>query len=155
MQSGINDKLLFISKKITGCAGYMPEGADDTEMSNFLSLCTNKLGIKPPEDYIKFLRLCNGFTVEGILVYSTQRLPRNEKEKITFDFIEMNLISRDTEGMEDFLSFGESSLDEYVLQLSSGKYQVRDRVAFDNICEEFETFDDILGFMLDMVLSRL
>jgi hypothetical protein len=58
----------------------------------------------------------------------------------TFAFIEMNILSRDLDEMNCFLVFGDSDQDEYVLELSSGKYQVRDKQAFDNLYEEFSHF---------------
>jgi len=38
---------------------------------------------------------------------------------------------------------------------SNGMYQVRDKQAFDNVYEEFERFDDLLLFMLDIALRRI
>jgi len=155
MRKEIIDKLNLIKNKIDEYSGYLPLGADELEMSRFLSGCILEFGVKPPVDYMKFLKVHNGLTVEGVFAYSTQRLPVNSDKKITFEFIEMNLISRDVEGMKGFFSFGESDQDEYVMQLSTGKYQVRDRQAFDNICEEFDTFNDLLEFMLNAIIRRL
>jgi len=56
--------------------------------------------------------------------------------------------------MKDFLVFACSDQDEYVLDLKRGKYQVRDRQAFDNVNEEFNSFDGILAFMVDLIGQR-
>jgi len=66
----------------------------------------------------------------------------------------MNYLSRDVDFMKDFLVFADSDQDEYVLDLRRGKYQVRDRQAFDNIFEEFDTFDGVLEFMVDLIIKR-
>lgn len=58
------------------------------------------------------------------------------------------------EFMENFLVFGESDMDVYVLDLASGRYQVRDRVAIDNVFEEFDTFEGLLEYMVDLVALR-
>jgi hypothetical protein len=56
--------------------------------------------------------------------------------------------------MKEFLVFGDSDQDEYVLELSSQKYQVRDKQAIDNVFEEFASFDELLEFMLDLIIQR-
>ncbi|NVL29935.1 SMI1/KNR4 family protein, partial [Pseudomonas syringae pv. actinidiae] len=94
-------------------------------------------------------------TIEGVFVYSTQRLPISGSSGKTLAFIEMNLFSRELEGMDKFLFFGDSDQDEYVLELDTGKYQVRDKQAISNVYEEFDEFDGILEFMLDMMLRRI
>ncbi|MNP64626.1 hypothetical protein D3C76_1601380 [compost metagenome] len=70
------------------------------------------------------------------------------------NFVEMNYLSRDIDFMKDFLVFARSDQDEYVLDLKRGKYQVRDRQAFDNVNEEFNSFDGILAFMVDLIGQR-
>jgi hypothetical protein len=40
------------------------------------------------------------------------------------------------------------------LELSSQKYQVRDKQAIDNVFEEFGSFDELLEFMLDLIIQR-
>jgi len=42
--------------------------------------------------------------------------------------------------MDQYILFGDSDQDAYVLDLAEGRYQVRDKQAFDNVCEEFESF---------------
>ncbi|QJI39396.1 hypothetical protein HKK52_00040 [Pseudomonas sp. ADAK2] len=56
--------------------------------------------------------------------------------------------------MEAFLVFGESDQDEYVLDVANDSYQVGDKQAIDNVFEEFDTFDGLLGFMLDLIIER-
>ncbi|GBH20601.1 tRNA(His) 5'-end guanylyltransferase [Pseudomonas syringae pv. actinidiae] len=57
--------------------------------------------------------------------------------------------------MNEFLFFGDSDQDEYVLEKATKKYQVRDKQAFSNVYEEFTDFDGILEFMLDMMIRRI
>jgi hypothetical protein len=62
---------------------------------------------------------------------------------------------RDLDFMRGCLVFGESDQDEYLLDIVKNKYQVRDKQAIDNIFEEFDTFDGLLGFMVDVINARL
>lgn len=134
---------------------FLPSGIDEVELSVFLNSCKAELGDEPPQDYLEFLKVHNGLTVEGVFVYSTKRLPIVESTAKTLVFVEMNVISRDVEELKGFLVFGDSDQDEYVLDLSTGMYQVRDKQVLDNVYEEFKSFDDLLLFMLDIALRRI
>ncbi len=155
MNPALNKKLLSICKKKAEENRFLPPGANDAELAEFISWCSAELGTSPPDEYIDFLKVHNGFTVEGVFLYSTARQPISDSTGKTLAFIEMNVLSRDLEEMNGFLVFGDSDQDEYVLELSSGRYQVRDKQAFDNIYEEFDRFYGLLEFMLDMVLRRI
>ena len=155
MNSNVKNKLKLIAIKKSEEGGFLPNGVDEVELSVFLSSCKAELGGEPPQDYLEFLKLHNGLTVEGVFVYSTKRLPIVGSTAKTLAFVEMNVISRDVEELKGFLVFGDSDQDEYVLDLSTGMYQVRDKQAFDNVYEEFECFDDLLLFMLDLALRRI
>jgi hypothetical protein len=67
----------------------------------------------------------------------------------------MNLAARDVDTPHDFLVSGDSDQDEYVLDLRRPKLQVRDKQALDNIYEELDIFDDLLMYMLDLLLKRV
>ncbi|WP_218189735.1 MULTISPECIES: YrhA family protein [unclassified Pseudomonas] len=107
-----------------------------------------------PEQYIDFLSRFDGVASGGVFIYSSRPHKYPDSDGFSHDFLELNQIAREVEFMRNFLVFGESDQDEYVLDLLSGRYQVRDKQAFDNIFEEFECFDDILGFMVNLIMQR-
>ena len=90
--------------------------------------------------------------LRGVFIYSSHTRVRANGKLARYDFMRMNRLGRELGFMDNFLVFGDSDLDEYVLDLSRGKYQVRDRQAFDNVFEEFETFDGLLGHMVDLIV---
>ena len=45
-------------------------------------------------------------------------------------------------------------MDCYVFESRTGRDQVRDKVAFDNVYEEFVSFDGLLSHMLDLIEQR-
>ncbi|MNY79568.1 hypothetical protein D3C86_2202500 [compost metagenome] len=57
--------------------------------------------------------------------------------------------------MEDFLFLGDSDQDVYVLSIIEGKYQVRDKQAFDNVYEEFDSFSKLFEYMVDLMVGRV
>ncbi|ATV16129.1 SMI1/KNR4 family protein [Pseudomonas avellanae] len=155
MNATLEKKLALISEKKALQGRVLTASADKNELISFRKECISELNNDIPEQYAQFLRTHNGLTIEGVFVYSTQRLPISGSSGKTLAFIEMNLFSRELEGMDKFLFFGDSDQDEYVLELDTGKYQVRDKQAISNVYEEFDEFDGILEFMLDMMLRRI
>ncbi len=53
--------------------------------------------------------------------------------------------------MDGYIELGESDMDCYVFESGTGLYQVRDKVAFDNVYEEFTSFDRLLSHILDLI----
>ncbi|KPX17610.1 hypothetical protein ALQ08_02190 [Pseudomonas syringae pv. delphinii] len=155
MNKVIQDKLDAIIKSKAKQNRTLTNGVTEEELTEFKTVCLAELGDEIPEEYAQFLRLHNGMTIEGVFVYSTQRLPISGSSGKTLAFVEMNQFSRDLEGMNEFLFFGDSDQDEYVLEKATKKYQVRDKQAFSNVYEEFTDFDGILEFMLDMMIRRI
>lgn len=63
----------------------------------------------------------------------------------------MNLLARDAGFMDGFIELGESDMDCYIFESGTDRYQVRDKVAFDNVYEEFVSFDGLLSHILDLI----
>lgn len=42
-------------------------------------------------------------------------------------------------------------MDCYVFEFATGRYQVRDKVAFDNVYEEFTSLDGLLGHIIGLI----
>ncbi|WP_122669593.1 YrhA family protein [Pseudomonas viridiflava] len=131
------------------------EGASQNELEDFVSRCKNTLDFLPPEDHLKVLEQHNGIVVEGVFLYSTTPIKYTDSDGYCLEFMEMNLISRELEWKDTFIIFGDSDQDEYVLDLTAGRYQVRDKQAFDNVYEELGTFTELLEYMLDLMISRI
>lgn len=87
-----------------------------------------------------------------MFVYSTRRVQFEDCAGQTNDFVEVNLNWRDLEWMTNYLVFGDSDMDVFVLEMSSGKYQVRDRQVFDNVYAEFPTFDGMMCHIIESML---
>ncbi|WP_205985312.1 YrhA family protein, partial [Pseudomonas viridiflava] len=90
----------------------------------------------------------------GVYIYSSRPHKFRDSEGYSHAPVDQNLIARDLDFMSDFLVFGESDMDIYVLEVASKTFQVRDRQAIDNVFEEFQCFDELLEFIIDLVVSR-
>lgn len=42
-------------------------------------------------------------------------------------------------------------MDCYVFEFATGRYQVRDKVAFDNVYQEFTSLDGLLGHIISLI----
>ncbi|MQG92684.1 SMI1/KNR4 family protein [Pseudomonas sp. MN1F] len=127
-------------------------GASEDELKSFARRCKELLFSVPPSEYLDFLRICNGGAENGVFVYSTRRVQFEDCAGQTNDFVEVNLNWRDLEWMTDYLVFGDSDMDVFVLEISSGKYQVRDRQAFHNVYAEFPSFDGMMCHVIEAML---
>ena len=98
-----------------------------------------------PDEYLSFLRETNGVTWNGVSFYGCEESPINGKEggKI-WGFVDTNLIYRDVERMKNYLVFGQSDMDIYVINLSTHKYQVLDKISLDEITS-VSTFEELLA----------
>jgi hypothetical protein len=145
----IEDKILALNSIF-----FLTPGADDLEINRFLKDCEEKLSVNPPVEYLKLLKTYNGIAGNGVFLYSTYRKPFEACEGENNDFVEMNLSWRDLEWMSDYLIFGDSDMDIYVLEITTGKYQVRDRQAFDNLFNEFSTFEGLLEHVINQIANE-
>jgi len=128
-------------------------GASGKKIENFSRLCEAQLNTRPPLEYLNFLKRHDGFTAEGVNLYSSS-IERVEHEG-ELAFLEMNILHRELPWNREFLFFGDSDMDVYVLDLKKNIYQVRDKQAFDNIYESFGLFQDLLKKILEDAISRM
>lgn len=112
-----------------------------------------KLGMALPANYLDFLCRHDGLVAEGVSLYSSIPYPYPDGGS-AFAMIDMNLMARDLAFMVGFLELGASDMDCYVYESATGQFQVRDRVAFDNVYEAFSSFDDLLGHVLELIEQR-
>ncbi|RMN45221.1 hypothetical protein SAMN05444506_101512 [Pseudomonas syringae] len=99
MNNNIQDKLNAIIKSKAKQNRTLANGVTEEELTEFKTVCLAELSDEIPEGYAQFLRLHNGMTIEGVFIYSTQRLPISGSSGKTLAFVEINQFSRDLEGM--------------------------------------------------------
>ncbi|UFH51180.1 YrhA family protein [Pseudomonas sp. KNUC1026] len=134
---------------------YLGAGATPNDILALTARAKAELSEDLPAPYLDFLRHYDGLIAEGVFVYSSVAHPFPGRDGHSLDFMNINLISREVDFMKEFLIFGDSDMDEYVLELATQKYQVRDKQAIDNVYEEFASFDELLEFMLGLIEQRI
>ncbi len=130
-------------------------GASEMEIIDVKRRCEYSLNCTLPAAYTNMLARHDGFAGEGVFLYSSRPGRLDGSQDTVLDVVDANLAARDVEVLHDFLIFGDSDQDEYVLDLTRQKFQVRDKQAFDNVYEEFDSFDELLMYMLDLMLTRV
>jgi hypothetical protein len=155
MNAEIESKIVDLRRQLDEADMFLGEPARNEDIESLVLEAKNTFFQSVPDQYLEFLKAHDGLVSSGVFIYSSRPHKYSDSDGFSHAFIEQNLIARDLEFMEAFLIFGESDQDEYVLDIASNKYQVRDKQAIDNIFEEFETFDGLLGFMLDLIIERV
>jgi len=154
MNGKIERKILGLRKRLDEADMYLGAPASRKDIESLGVAALSEFSMKLPVQYFEFLKKFDGLASCGIFIYSSSPHNFPGGDGYGHDFIEMNKIARDMKFMENFLTFGDSDQDEYVLEIAKGKFQVRDKQAFDNVFEEFDCFDGLLDFMIDLVYQR-
>lgn len=154
MNDAIEGKIISLRRQLDEADMYLGLSATPAEINFLVDAARAELGEKLPAQYLDFLRNYDGLVASGVFIFSSGLRALEEKELIGNGFVENNIFQRCMNPMSGFLVFGQSDQDEYVLDLMCNKYQVRDRQSFDNVFEEFDTFDGILEFMVDLIVKR-
>ncbi|MFG6084882.1 YrhA family protein [Stenotrophomonas indicatrix] len=150
MQPSAETRLLKLRANLNEADMYLgpPLGRSGIEALQSLALST--LGITLPESYLDFLSSHDGLVAQGVFLYSS--IPRPYSGGGTaLALVEMNLLAREQGFMDGYVELGESDMDCYVFESATDLYQVRDKVAFDNVYEEFASFEGLLSHILDLI----
>lgn len=150
MQPSAETRLLKLRANLSEADMYLgpPLGRSGIEALQSLALST--LGIALPESYLDFLSSHDGLVAQGVFLYSS--IPRPYSGGGTgLALVEMNLLAREQGFMDGYVELGESDMDCYVFESATDLYQVRDKVAFDNVYEEFASFEGLLSHILDLI----
>lgn len=151
----LEEKIAYLKKTYEADGFFFNEGADEHEIKSFVRSSEIELGFSPPSDYLEILKRFDGLVVEGVFLYSTKPKKLVDGNGDSLALIEMNKLSREIEWMDRYVLFGDSDQDVYVLDLADARYQVRDKQAFDNVYEEFDSFSGLLEYMVDLMVSRV
>ncbi|WP_313435756.1 YrhA family protein [Stenotrophomonas sp.] len=153
MQPSIEARLLKLRAALSEAEMYLGPSLGRSDTEALQGLARSKLGTALPDSYLDFLSRHDGLVVEGVFLYSS--IPRSYTDGGSApSLVEMNLLARDLGFMDSYVELGESDMDCYVFDSRTGRYQVRDRVAFDNVYEEFVSFDGLLSHILDLIEQR-
>ncbi|CAM3518768.1 YrhA family protein [Pseudomonas alliivorans] len=154
MNKKIQSKIAALRSSLDEADMFLGAAATDEDIRNLEAKCLSELQATLPKQYLDFLRAYDGLISGGVFIYSSR--PHKFRDSVGYShaLVDQNLIARDLDFMSDFLVFGESDMDVYVLEVASKNFQVRDRQVIDNVFEEFQCFDELLEFMIDLIILR-
>jgi len=128
--------------------------ATEEQITNLIIKAKQILNIEIPQSYIDFIKITNGYNWNGVFIYPSEKtLYSGTSDKYMAGIIDHNFVFRDPDNMKDFLLFGEDDLDVFVRKISTGYYEVRDRVPFSNVYYTFNTFAELAYYALKKSLS--
>lgn len=154
MKGIIEENILRLRGKLDDAAMYLGPSATSADIIALTNAVSVEFSASLPAEYLDFLRAFDGLVACGVFIYASRSRVMPGGDTLIPNLVEMNYFSRDVDFMSDFLVLGDSDQDEYVLELKRGVYQVRDRQAFDNVNEEFDSLDGILALVIDLIDQR-
>lgn len=124
------------------------------ELAALQEAATQQLGYTLPATYLALLARCNGVDCNGMQIYGTGDLVRTDPEgRVTYErmgLVEANLLWRDFEPNKEYVFLAETGDVLYCHNLTSGKFEVVDRITKEMDDDETDAYDD-----LDPLLERL
>lgn len=151
MNAVLRERLSALRSRLDDFDMYLGPAVRSQDLVTLNAAARDWFGAEIPRGYAEFLRTHDGFVAAGVFLYSSRARPFPDSEGHSPAFLEQNRIAREVDCMNNVLVFGDSDQDYYVLDLSSKTYQVRDRQAFDNVYEEYSTFDEMLAHVITVV----
>jgi len=138
-----------IEKDILSYNSQLQAPATDREIKSVKQSSKNILKVNLPEEYLTFLKKCNGLDYNGTVIYATDRKPIvGYDDRYIEGIISANLSARDVEMMKQFLIFGESDDLIHTLDLSKNKYRTIEAIGH-SLYAEYDSFDQLLDYVLN------
>jgi hypothetical protein len=118
--------------------GDVPPAATDGAIQAMLASAQND-GLVVPDDYVEFLRLRNGASFNGLMLYGAD-IAKDD----SFHRLDLVLMNQYQFNRGDATVLGTSDIDAYVVVGLGGPYPRLDRASWDTI-DEFRTCDELLA----------
>jgi len=133
---------ILLEKLEEGNYAMIPRPASNKD----ISLCIEDLSTLEletlPDDYVRFLRLCNGFAWNGIEFYGSDRVTDIETNFTLMDIVSITDNMVDIYEMYECLFLGQSDEDIFCFNSESQKYEILDRTGLD-VMESFDSFEEL------------
>lgn len=125
--------------------GKMQPPASAQQIAALSQNAKSKLGVDVPPSFLDFLRLHNGLNWNGLFIYAAEKVHNAGTEDGSIQgVVEENEGYRmDDDKFNDLFVFGDSDISFYVLDSSSNKYDVLDKVSLDRF-GSFNSFDELM-----------
>lgn len=128
----------------------IPEPIKEYSINSFKEKYKAFFGIKMDDESINFYKICDGLEDSGYKIYSSYNHTINKTEYGIFQNNE--LWYSDIEDFRNYVFYGESGMEFFVFNKEQEEYQCLDRYNTDNIIATFNSFNDMLLYILKLML---
>lgn len=118
--------------------GSIPPPATESDIQSLLESARRER-LTVPEDYVEFLRIRNGTSFNGLMLYGANIQKSDEFRRQDLVVMNQYQLNRTNETV-----LGTSDQDAYVVIGEDGPYRRLERVSWD-VLDEFKTCDDLLS----------
>lgn len=112
----------------------LPSPANGNEIERLSKEFYKETKLALPQEYIEFLKQCNGVEFNGCIIYGSNNIIENQ---LDYDYI-----------AEDYIIFAEYDMGWFCMEKSSGKYCELDKPS----AEEMQTFDTMSAMLKKVLL---
>lgn len=128
---------------------YMRPGCSEDALQRMLANAKKILGATIPSAYLTFLRQTNGLDWNGTVFFASEPSPYYDDENRMLEgIIEANQRLREVPANQEFLVFGESGIEMYVLDLRKDSFNIVDHISTD-VYESYSSFESLLTAALE------
>ncbi|MHB8144146.1 MAG: YrhA family protein [Vulcanimicrobiaceae bacterium] len=128
--------------------GSVPPPATEAEIRAMLAAAI-KEGLTVPDDYVDFLRVRNGASFNGLMLYGA-----DISEGDAFQRLDLVTTNQYQWNRENVTVLGSGDIDAYVASSREGPYRRLDRASWDPI-DEFATCDELLTSIFSAQVKAL
>ena len=119
------NELNMVKSKMNEFFKELPDSADEDEIKRLSEEFYKVCNVNIPQEYVEFLRQCNGVEFNGCIIYGSKSIIENQ---LDYDYV-----------AEDYVIFAEYDIGWFCMEKSSGKYCELDKPS----AEEEQIFDKL------------
>jgi hypothetical protein len=122
----------------------MQPPATKEDIETLIQLVKMKFSVDLPDEYLRLLKLHNGFNWNGVFIYGSKTLPIPETEDRILGLVEANEIWRSREYHNQFLFFGDGNISLFALDFTDNSYKELDRSS-DSVIKFYSSIDNMFA----------
>ncbi len=128
----------------------IPKGLDNKDVASFSIKFKEYFKTSLDDEYLEFLKICNGLEENGVIIYSSNYFDVNN---VLYGIFENNEVwyNQDEESKR-YVFFAESGQYTFVFNKTEMNFEILDRYSGDAV-EIFDSFNKMLEYILKLMLT--
>lgn len=124
--------------------GFLIDSIDDADIEPLKNTVRDQFGVSLSEEYIEFLRLSNGLSVNGLNVYGGK--PYDEDYYIN-GIVDLNSELWTEPTLTNYFSYGDESSTRLIYNKESKLFEAVDSVTWEKL-DSFNSFGELLEYVI-------